>query len=474
VATRKRKRSTQGSGEQGKKRRADAKPIKAFFARMLSKDITIEAAIFDLLDNSLDGARRMRGTRKLTGLWVKIVAKPSGFMIEDNCGGIRISVAEHYAFRFGRTEEAKEILDFEHATGQFGIGMKRAFFKLGIRFTVDSKSDEGRFKMDEDVSDWFRSHDEDLDAWGFGMEVVSERKFPAAQRGTKISVEPLHATVAEDFSFPDFTRKLRLELAERYVVPMEEGLEISFNGTAMHPEAPRVIVSASLAPTVRTVRMDPGGKDIENGEAAITLRLLCGVAGIEAPDAGWSVALNSRMVLLADKTPAVGWSTQNGSRIPAFHNQYGRLRALALLDAEETTDLPWNTTKTQLDTDQAVYRRARREMVLAMEPVVKFLNRVKEEGDQARKLELDPESQPLHRLFERPKQESAIRRLLKGRPHQFSVEAERVRSRPKPTTSIQYDVDRRRVEQAKQALGVRSNAQVGEETFDFWWRSQFD
>src|SRR6185436_4853245 len=96
---------------------------------------------------------------------------------------------------------------------------------------------------------------------------------------------------------------------------------------------------------------------------------------------GWSVALNSRMVLLADKTRESGWGTRNGNKVPAFHNQYGRLRGLALLDSDETRNLPWNTTKTQLDVDQAVYRRVRREMVAAMEPVVRFLDRIKDEGE---------------------------------------------------------------------------------------------
>ncbi|MGN6254933.1 MAG: hypothetical protein ACTHO8_08130 [Solirubrobacterales bacterium] len=330
--------------------------------------------------------------------------------------------------------------------------------------------------MDEDVSEWFASgNDDDLDSWGFEMEVVSERKVPEKRQGTAIDISPLHRTVAEDFSSAEFIGALRRELAERYVVPLEEGLKITLNKSAVRPRAPSIIVSPELAPTVRTVFMDSAGRDVGPGEEpAVVLRLLCGVAEIEAPEAGWSVALNSRMVLLYDKTEAVGWATQNGSRIPAFHNQYGKLRGLVLLDATETSHLPWNTTKTQLDVDQAVYRRARREMVLAMEPVVKFLNRVKTEGDQARKRDLDPASRPLHRLFEHPEQSSAIKRLLKGYNRQFQVNVKSDRVSESNITSIQYQIDRRRVERAKRELEVPSNAQVGEETFEFWWRSQFD
>ena len=470
------KRVSSKSRPKPKKRRADAKPIKAFFAGMLSKDVTLPAAIFDLLDNSLDGARRMRGQKRLTGLWVKITARPKGFVIEDNCGGISINVAEHYAFRFGRTDAASKVLDFSHSTGQFGVGMKRAFFKLGTGFKVDSRSSDGHFRMNEDVSDWFTPTDSAMDTWGFGIEVVSETPIPTKDRGTKLVVAPLHDTVADDFGYAEFLGELQSELAERYVVPLEEGLEIHFNGHPVRPKAPKIIVSPKLAPTVRIIGMDAEGNDVEEGESpVVSLRILCGVAKIEAPAAGWSVALNSRMVLLADKTPVVGWDTQNGTRVPAFHNQYGKLRGLALLDADETRALPWNTTKSKLDVDQAVYRRARREMVLAMEPVVRFLNRVKVERDNARKLDLDPDSQPLNRLFEKPKRASAIKHLLRGDCHEFHLPAQ-----PKPprtaktTTSVQYEVDRIKMNRAKRALDVGSNAQVGEETFDFWWRSQFD
>ena len=35
------------------KKRADANPTKAFFVRMITRDITLEDCIFDLVDNSI-------------------------------------------------------------------------------------------------------------------------------------------------------------------------------------------------------------------------------------------------------------------------------------------------------------------------------------------------------------------------------------------------------------------------------------
>ena len=39
----------------------NANPTKDFFIQMLTKDIKLERAIIDLIDNSIDGAKNLRG-----------------------------------------------------------------------------------------------------------------------------------------------------------------------------------------------------------------------------------------------------------------------------------------------------------------------------------------------------------------------------------------------------------------------------
>ena len=50
----------------------NANPTKDFFIQMLTKDIKLERAIIDLIDNSIDGAKNLRGDNNYEGLWVKI------------------------------------------------------------------------------------------------------------------------------------------------------------------------------------------------------------------------------------------------------------------------------------------------------------------------------------------------------------------------------------------------------------------
>ena len=41
-----------------------------------------------------------------------------------------------------------------HSVGQFGVGMKRALFKLGSKFRIESTTETSRFVVEEDVNEW--------------------------------------------------------------------------------------------------------------------------------------------------------------------------------------------------------------------------------------------------------------------------------------------------------------------------------
>src|SRR3989442_15013999 len=90
-------------------RSVPAHPAKTFFISMLTRDIDLQDAILDLLDNCVDGAIRIRSkamTEKdsFKGFWAHVTFSEGRFVIEDNCGGIPWEIAKHYAFCFGRRE----------------------------------------------------------------------------------------------------------------------------------------------------------------------------------------------------------------------------------------------------------------------------------------------------------------------------------------------------------------------------------
>src|SRR5258707_11825736 len=102
----------------------DASPVKSFFVHMLTRDIKLEEAILDLLDNCVDGilrSKKLNGKKEpYAGFRAEIEFKKDSFMISDNCGGIPWSLHD-YAFRMGRS--ADRPIDAPGTVGVYGIGM---------------------------------------------------------------------------------------------------------------------------------------------------------------------------------------------------------------------------------------------------------------------------------------------------------------------------------------------------------------
>jgi Histidine kinase-, DNA gyrase B-, and HSP90-like ATPase len=450
--------------------KANANPTKEFFVSVLGKDISLIPAIIDLVDNSVDGARRIRtvspdpaDTRSFEGLEIEIDTGDDCFSISDNCGGIPVDIAERYAFRFGRDPDADdEDLDYpDFATGQFGVGMKRALFKLGAGFRIDSTAAHSRFAMDIDVADWL---DDESDDWEFELQDVEEGiDVDAEDTGTRIEVTPLHRTISDDLADETVLKKLRLELRERHMMSLHKGLAIKVNGQPVRPAPPNMIDSKRLKPAFERFSM--------NGGDPIRVDILCGVADRTAKEAGWSVFLNDRMVLVRDQSSMSGWGNRDGARIPGFHNQYGRFRGFVFLSCSDTTRLPWDTTKTELDVDRPEYRKVVGRMISLMEPVVRFLDGVDAETTHVREggapgpllKSLESDEDDLFEVLETlPKKKTVTREFV--RPDR--VELPELDHGP-PTQSIQFERPKEEIDRMKRHFGVRAAYAAGEEAWDY-------
>ncbi len=215
---------------------------------MLTRDIPLSRAILDLVDNSVDGARRLRSNEDFGGLWVRIELDRTRFIITDNCGGIPVDVARNYAFRFGRPFDAPPT---PGSVGQFGVGMKRTFFKLGNRFIVHSATHNSRFSMDINVEAWKSGGDQQSpDGWHFQFSSVAEGldNVPDEEIGTHIEIMGLHGNVADSFGLEVFTNRLKQELSIAHSRSMDRGLAVSVNGIPLRFEPQELFVSMDMQP----------------------------------------------------------------------------------------------------------------------------------------------------------------------------------------------------------------------------------
>lgn len=144
-----------------------ASPTKEFFISMLTRDISLISSIVDLVDNSVDAALSLDD---LSNRYVRLNLNCSSATIIDNCGGISYDAATNYAFKFGRPPNTPNT---PHSVGRFGVGMKRALFKMGNIFNIKSRHSSKSFEVSVNVDKWV----EDDSDWTFDISDIDHSAF---------------------------------------------------------------------------------------------------------------------------------------------------------------------------------------------------------------------------------------------------------------------------------------------------------
>lgn len=427
--------------------KVDASPTKAFFVEIITKDIQLDKAIQDLVDNCIDGAKRLRPgpDAKYTGLWVRLEVAPDRFLIEDNCGGIPLDIARKYAFKFGR---AKGFQRTSHSVGQFGVGMKRALFKMGDHFSVVSVEPEHSFHVDVDVPAWA---DNDMN-WDFTIADLKSGPPPDDKTGTRIEVTSLDPSVSTTFGQDWFLKKLRQDIRIVQQHPMRQGLGISLNGVSIIPNEWQLKEGEGIEPAYRRF------EDKLGESSPLVTRLYAGVGDSSRAHAGWYVFCNGRCILEADQESTTGWSeiTEEGIGVPKYHGQFARFRGYAFLDADDSGILPWNTTKTGLDLESDAYRKLRGRLIDITRPVIDFLNNLDAEKD------LEPADKVLSSAITR-----APAVVLEKIPERARFSYSPPPRRGPTLARISYQQPQAKVNKLKEAIEAHSNKELGEKSFDY-------
>ena len=219
-------------------KKVSAAPTKSFFVSMLTRDIKLEDAILDLLDNCIDGILRS-GQREDEKPYdgfkadIKFDAKP--FSISDDCMGIPKSYHK-YAFRMGRPPGSA--IEVPGSVGVYEIGMKRAMFKIGRHCNISTRTENEKLNINEqydiDITSKWMDDENDWDIYVRGPTKTEESP------GTTITVKDLHDDIAGLFTEHDgkesFSARLVRTISANYAYIIDKGFKVTING---HPVEPR-------------------------------------------------------------------------------------------------------------------------------------------------------------------------------------------------------------------------------------------
>lgn len=361
---------------------AKADPTKDFFIDMITRDIGLDECIFDLLDNSIDGASRSalaNGSKDISGFYADIVINEKAFEIKDNCGGMALNDATEYAFHFGRRSDAPK--EAESSIGLYGIGMKRAIFKIGKMIKIKSATKvapQEAFETNINVEAWAAKTE-----WEFELNQIDPKGFV----GTEIYVSSLRQSSASEFSDQIFISKLRKDVGRYYSFFLQNGFEIKINGIAIKQHIYGVREGGEISPYIY---------EYQDKETGVQVKIISGVAGSPPDDSGdpttavrdteswgWYVVCNDRVVLAGDKTEKTIWNDD----FPGWHPQYNGFVGLIFFSSDKPGLLPWTTTKRQIDETLPVFRRATTYMKDATRKYLDYTNVRKANVEKARQAE---------------------------------------------------------------------------------------
>jgi hypothetical protein len=368
----------------------DASPVKSFFVHMLTRDIRLEEAILDLLDNCVDGILRGKGSepKKLafSGFWAKIDFESSSFSISDNCGGIPWKL-HGYAFKMGRSADRPP--DAAGTVGVYGIGMKRAIFKMGTRCLIHTQN--GKDAYDVDIEPEWTANEK---LWEIPVHASKQKM---KEDGTTIVVGNLHPGISNRFGEDAAAFKSDLEtmVSTHYVFIIDKGFEVKINGDIVKPRATRLIFDTKTSQP-NEGKIQPFIFKTQDDGVEIFLAV-----GFTRPipsedevasehedkryssqEAGWTVVCNDRAVLYCDRTELTGWGEAG---VPRYHTQFIAVSGIVEFRSDDASKLPTTTTKRGIDASSPLYLRVKNKMREGMRIFTDYTNKWKGRADESRK-----------------------------------------------------------------------------------------
>jgi len=435
--------------------KADASPAKHLFLEMFIRDLTLEDSILDLVDNSIDSLITQRNidvsqallplgrdtdslVTKIEPASIDITFNDRCFQIKDNCGGISVKDATEEVFRFGHSKGAKV-----GQLGVYGIGLKRAIFKIGNHITITSRKVNEGFRMVIPVQDW--SEDPD---WTIPMEVIDGTGDPAVA-GTSITIKSYSREVAEKLRSGRLDGHLKEMIARTYCFFLDRYVIVTLNGHTIEPD----YIPLGSSPDANVAKE-------EFTDDGVTVTMYTGLAARgedrqwRAADAGWYVACNGRLVVSADKTELTGWGIGMGTFVPKYRGFIG----LVFFYSKDPLSLPWTTTKRGLNQESLVFQRTRTKMAAIARPVLRFLDEMYSSEESER----EPQRQVAAGM--KPQD---IRNLTMSSQAKFET---KIQPPGEHSVRVQYDAKESELDRIRKTLGKRSwpATRIGRYTFDHY------
>jgi len=341
----------------GKPFTVDTRPTKIALVNSLTRDISVEACVFDLIDNAVDAARESIFAKSedlssatlpesYSGYEIRLSFSGERFCIADNCGGISVEDLQQTALRFG--ERSTHPLGI----GIFGLGLNRALFKIGKVGNIHSDTGRQRSELVLNTENYLQT----TDTW----DIPAKEFKSSGHIGTIVEIVQLHNEIAQNFGDTTWVENYRKEISRRYGRFIRKGLIIDVNEIPAEDGEIHIREDGPFKDEYKFYVLDGVSVYFQVGQheqhrfsaepsyekssnAQLTLQY------------GWTILCNDRAVIMADRSWKTGWDAK-------FHTEFYGFVGVVNFVSDSPSLLPWDTTKSDVDLNNRAYQVALNDM----------------------------------------------------------------------------------------------------------------
>ena len=325
---------------------ADTKPTKKYLVDGITKDITIEDSIFDLIDNSIDAFPENKNgslPEDYNNYKIELTLNSDIFSITDHGTGMNSQTLQNNALRFGSHPKHHDT-----SIGHFGIGLNRALFKLGKIATIKTCTVKENIQLTFDSNKFLG----DDNYWDLPLTINKTNN--KDQTGTSISIENLNKEVAEKFSSSEWLKSFIISISQRYALFLVKNLVISINKKNITTIPVKISDASGFKKLENSFKHNSIDINIQLGQHLDFLfpyeQTEDKKNSITRKECGWFVYCNGRAIKLFDWSTDTGWFTKPHSEHTGF---IGLVEFIG-----HPSKLPWNTSKSNIDLNNETYKKA--------------------------------------------------------------------------------------------------------------------
>jgi len=326
-----------------------------FVFNILTSDISTADCILDLIDNSIDAARKNAAERspnkieEESGLLkdysdynIELKIGNGGISIKDDCQGMPGDLLQKSAFRVGAHP------DQDFSIGIYGVGLIRAFWKLGNKAELHTDTGKEAYKLS-----FHKKEISDSDT----PRVLATSEITTGQRLNYFSISELTPDADLDLSDSGWVKYVKKRIRQVFGICIGKGLTIKVNGEALPEFGPRIRQDIAALADSHTMKTKDGvSVELRTGvHEAYKFPGETGHSSTEngklTDEFGWYIVCNDRIVLVADTSEKVGWTK-------VWHSEYNGFIGWAYFISKEPRHLPWDSTKS----DISLEKRSQREV----------------------------------------------------------------------------------------------------------------